>query len=420
MQKNADSSSAESRLLQLFTAVKKKNLKEVCALISQLGGYVNNRIPKDADGHTPLHAAILTRNIEILRLFVEAENVDLKVKDKYGITALHLAANYTGILKLLIGAAKFDDNVINAKNKNGFTVLDYVLRNNNFDVAKILVNAGADSGESVLHLAVKCSNTSFLEFLLSRGKNVNYTYNGETSLHLAAKNNRGDSHLAIIKVLLKHGADVNSRDEEGQSPVETLFLENNSWNFSHPSNKKTLLFLLSCLDVHSFDQTVKNLASIYLEEDKWKTVIEHIAKLQALNLQISHPNILNFIESGTECKNYFVRCKEELILAKNTKIRDCWVTYFNILTDKMRRLKNFAGNKTLIEEFKKSNCIINYPIYGASMLERMNRGIQKRKLFDESSVKLSYYLPIINPDHLITRDIFDCCLTTKDLSKFCE
>lgn len=85
-----------------------------------------------------------------------------------------------------------------------------------------------------------------------------------------------------------------------------------------------------------------------------------------------------------------------------------------------RKLKNYAGNEAIVNDFKNSDCEDEFLIYGSAMRKNLEKGIKKRKLFDKSSVLLSYNLPIFRPNYLIVRDILDCMLSNKDLSKMCE
>ena len=106
-----------------------------------------------------------------------------------------------------------------------------------------------------------------------------------------------------------------------------------------------------------------------------------------------------------------------MILAKNTNLPDSWVTFFNFLVDSKKKLKNYAGNEELIQEFKNTDCLEIFPIYGPSMLKNMKKGIEMRELYDKSCVLLTDCLPIFNPTHLIIRGALDC-LSKKDLCKF--
>ena len=72
-------------------------------------------------------------------------------------------------------------------------------------------------GYTVLHEAVASKNTEVLDYLLehTEAASVNSTAkSGYTPLHMAASSGLVDS----VRVLLKHDANVNSKDEYGRTP----------------------------------------------------------------------------------------------------------------------------------------------------------------------------------------------------------
>jgi hypothetical protein len=67
-----------------------------------------------------------------------------------------------------------------------------------------------------LFIAVMSGDAPKVKELLSKGANVNARdENGQTPLHWAAIHGRVD----VARLLLEHGADVNARDENGQTPL---------------------------------------------------------------------------------------------------------------------------------------------------------------------------------------------------------
>lgn len=101
------------------------------------------------------------------------------------------------------------------------------------------------------------------------------------------------------------------------------------------------------------------------------------------------PKILKTITDKHKYKHYFKACTEELEIAKSTRLKNSWVTYFDLLVDGKRKLKNYGGNRELIEYFKRSDCKNKFPIFGTLMEEKMQKGVERRRLFDESSLTLS-------------------------------
>lgn len=118
-------------------------------------------------------------------------------------------------------------------------------------------------------------------------------------------------------------------------------------------------------------------------------------------------------------KNYFEKCTKELAVAKSIKLENCWVTFFHLLVDGRRKLKNYTGNQDLIRDFKQSNCRSKFPIYGSLMEKNIAIGLQIRKFFNDSAEILSELVLFFNPTHLVIKDMLDC-LQTKDLLKLCK
>lgn len=151
----------------------------------------------------------------------------------------------------------------------------------------------------------------------------------------------------------------------------------------------------------------------------WKIILQHMAKVESLNIAV-RPGLLKNFLSQPRFSIYYKQCQEELLLAKTKKIPDCWISFYNILVDSKKKLKNYAGNGDLIEDFINNFCMEKFPIYGISMVENFDKGIKRRNLFDKSANLLADCLPIFNPTHLIVRDVLDCVLNKKDLLKFCD
>jgi len=71
-------------------------------------------------------------------------------------------------------------------------------------------------GDTALHLASRNGHLEVVEFLLSKGVDINLQNNFScTPLSLAVSH----GHLEIVKFLIRHGSDVNERDNLGTSPL---------------------------------------------------------------------------------------------------------------------------------------------------------------------------------------------------------
>ena len=82
---------------------------------------------------------------------------------------------------------------------------------------KAQVNANInDEEETPLHVAAREGDTDTVRELLKHGTDVNARNDkGWTSLHLAAR----EGQIDTARELLKHGADVNARDDKGRATL---------------------------------------------------------------------------------------------------------------------------------------------------------------------------------------------------------
>jgi hypothetical protein len=103
------------------------------------------------------------------------------------------------------------------------TSLHGLVAKGDFEAARKLIEQGADieakdpgTGASVLHYAVMRGNPDILQYLLSKGVDVNSrTKNGTTPLHTAVLYNRYE----VAEMLLNKGADVDAKSGSGATPL---------------------------------------------------------------------------------------------------------------------------------------------------------------------------------------------------------
>lgn len=218
---------------------------------------------------------------------------------------------------------------------------------------------------------------------------------------------------------MKNGAKVDAYCCKSNTPL--LHVVNNCDRIQYNDKSKEIMkFLLKYSDFCMVGSDKNNPLTSYTYHWIWKMFIEHISKLVACDLLVN-AKILETISNTEDYDKYLEQCAEELSLAKNSKLKNSWVTYFDILVGSKKKLKNLAGNKDLIEDFmnaSKSNDLSrNFPIYGTAMLKNIKEGMERRESFDKASILLSINLPIFNPNHLVVRDVLDCITSTNDLSK---
>jgi ankyrin repeat protein len=109
----------------------------------------------------------------------------------------------------------------NTRGKYGSAVLHTAASRGHADIAKLLLDSGADvnvrlpTGGTALHMASD-QPAEVAELLLSRGAEVDATNDwGRTPLHAAVDH----GNLDVATLLLAHGADPNAKDHRGVTPV---------------------------------------------------------------------------------------------------------------------------------------------------------------------------------------------------------
>jgi uncharacterized protein len=204
-----------------------------------------------ADGSTPLQWAAFEGDVAEAKRLVKA-GADVHATNAYGVNAMQLAADSanTELVALLLKAGADPES----PNADGETALHLVARAGNIEAAKLLLKAGAKvdpvesfGGQTPLMWAVARRHPAMVEFLASKGANVNarsairdyqrvvqaesraksLDRGGLTPLLYAARENCRE----CVEILLKHKADVNLGDPSEVAPLSVAML-NSNWDIA--------------------------------------------------------------------------------------------------------------------------------------------------------------------------------------------
>lgn len=125
---------------------------------------------------------------------------------------------------------------VNFQDKAGNTLLHYACLDNKIDIAKFLVENGANieakenDGFRPIHVN---HSPEFVYFFLSKGVNINsQTNEGDTILHMLAiqeikSEKEYEERINFLKDLIENGANPNVENNTGEKPFHTAYLYGN-------------------------------------------------------------------------------------------------------------------------------------------------------------------------------------------------
>lgn len=186
----------------------------------------------------PLMIATTQGNLEIAKLLID-KGADVNAKDKNGNNALVYCSNYgyaKGIAKLFI-----DNGIeINNRNRDGETALEKATGSSNCEIAKFLIENGADHKSINKSLVIVCGKSNwswiksnkddeFLHYLISHNADVNT----KNCIGISALGNAIlADNLEFAKTLLCNGANVNSKDDNGDTALKYACVKEN-WEITN-------------------------------------------------------------------------------------------------------------------------------------------------------------------------------------------
>jgi len=151
-----------------------------------------------------------------IKKYLKEPNINIKKRDKYGNSILHLAIIYDIPLKLIENILEYVID-IDCINKNYSTPLYLASMNGNIDLIHILLNRGANIDSShisyhrarrPLHIASELGKLDAINVLIDRGAYIHYKDHLEMTPLIVASHH-GQS--GAIKILLERGANIHEK-----------------------------------------------------------------------------------------------------------------------------------------------------------------------------------------------------------------
>ncbi|MFM2322020.1 MAG: hypothetical protein RLZZ225_173 [Pseudomonadota bacterium] len=261
---------------------------------------------KNDYGHTPLHAAVQNGHFKIVEQLVN-KGVVLEPRDDRGDTPLHLAVENNSsfpVIRFMVRKLQQRSANLEAKNRDSYTVLQLATQHGYVDLVEFLLASGADSmvrdveGNTLLHLAVSKAHSEIAKRLIGINADLLEAKNesGDTALHLAVSNN----DLKLMDLLLKLGADLETKDGSGDTPL--CFA---TW-FTHIDIVKYLVEQGANLEAKdAAGNTPLHIAVLNDNLDIVKYLVEQGADLEAKDAENNIPLHLAILNDNLALINYF-------------------------------------------------------------------------------------------------------------------
>lgn len=185
---------------------------ELIKLIKAAGG---NPLSRDTHGRTPF-SLVLGKSEEIIKAVL---GNDVNLSDSDGNTPIHIAIINKASSDIISGLINLG-YPINRRNSTGLTPLTLAVKNKQIDIAKTLVECGADpfitdnSGECAVSISIN-ENPEILNFIVQTTGNKK-DMAGEGILHYAART----ADLETIKKLLSMGLDRTQKNISGETAYD--------------------------------------------------------------------------------------------------------------------------------------------------------------------------------------------------------
>ena len=204
-------------------------------------GLLTRSVERDGQGGwTPLHLAVADGQPDVVRVLVDA-GADLTARTEFNRTPLHVALQVRPELVPLLrdlGAQvdapsaaylgdvdelrrHLDDGTDPGDRTSGVDLLSWSAFGGAEHTAKLLLERGAGADTGALHFAAGGARLALVRLLLEAGADVNRRdpATGRTPLHAAIAAGPAGDAPEIVRVLLDNGADVNATTLDGASAL---------------------------------------------------------------------------------------------------------------------------------------------------------------------------------------------------------
>jgi len=351
---------------------------------------------------TPLFIALRRRNFKIALILLENDKINIDEKDNNGNTALVLAVK-CGNLELVKSLIKYGAN-INVKSNNGKPLLSIATNNNNIEIVKFLVKSGVDlnildnNGDTALGIAIRSQSVEISKVLIDNGANINVKDGGNNTILLTSLLTDNEE---LYTYLLNKCDDIINIKNYDEKTALNIFTEKEDLD-------KIKLLIYYGADINSMDMygNTPLLIAIYKKNDNIiNFLIDNGADINIKNKNGDTPLLI-----ATK-KNYIECCKKLINNNVNVNYKDSngnSSLMIAIKNEKIELVKMLIGDSCVNEENKSGET----PLY----LAVINNSIELTKLLVKYGANINYKYK--NDGDTIIMKAFDFYNRKKDIIKY--
>ncbi|KAJ8685710.1 hypothetical protein QAD02_021503 [Eretmocerus hayati] len=329
-----------------------------------------------ATGGTILHVACKHDRYYLVKLLIE-RGADVNIADDWGATPFLEAAGSGNfdIVQLLLSHGA-DINVTDHMERNALHYLCYFSREDSVKVARLLLSLdfGLETLDrlknSPLQLAIVTSKRKIPEFLIENGANVNSrNVNGETPLVGCVE------HLdpSFAKYLIKQGARVNEVRDDNMSCLHIAF------NLRLPNQIRALLSHGAKLYPNEYYIVpFFYLCPVLIPEVHW--IVQEMVRLETMGGYVCLVD-KDLVLSEPESKSHYDLFVEELELTKRVE-----TTSYYTLYDSFKRSENFTANllkdKRIIRKLENMDMATKFPLWHRVIINKLVACLKLREVME--------------------------------------
>ena len=299
-----------SRVKRLLKKGKGANLNELSSLRHVIASLNLDLVPGgpylEPDGKdilwTPLTIAIYKNRVPIAKLLLKQPSIDINQANGWMDTPLIVASrNSRGENVSLVQILLSKDADVNARNNTGATSLYMASAYGNIEVARLLLDNGADidlfttDNRTPIAIAADgeyCSDSSLemVKFLLSRGADLDT--NKDNSIITPFMTAVCRSNLTVVTFLLSKGVDINQCDSRGNNALQEI-----TWSEQPIQIPILKLLLANGINVNHLDDKKGHGTALYSASAE--------GDLEVVQILISHGADVNLVAKSGESPLHF-------------------------------------------------------------------------------------------------------------------